>query len=129
MVNKLKNDKRPVNLDLGAFRFPLPAITSILHRISGFALFFAMIFLLYALQLSLKSEQSFIDLQALLATPLAKLFAWLILTAIAYHFVAGIKHLLMDVGIGEELGSGLLAARLTLFIGIILAVLAGVWIW
>ena len=52
-----------------------------------------------------------------------------ILSALLYHLVAGIKHLLMDMGIGEELKSGRLAAKLTLVISVILIVLAGVWVW
>jgi len=51
------------------------------------------------------------------------------LSALLYHLVAGTKHLLMDMGIGEELESGLVAAKVTLAVAIILIVLAGVWIW
>ncbi|EAR59444.1 succinate dehydrogenase, cytochrome b556 subunit, partial [Neptuniibacter caesariensis] len=50
------NKKRPVNLDLRTIKQPLPAITSILHRVTGVALFFGAVFALYALGLSLESE-------------------------------------------------------------------------
>ncbi|MEL0065487.1 MAG: succinate dehydrogenase, cytochrome b556 subunit, partial [Gammaproteobacteria bacterium] len=46
----------------------------------------------------------------------------------AYHFVAGIKHLIMDMGIGETLEGGQFAAKTTLFFAAILIALAAVWV-
>ena len=119
------NSKRPVNLDLGKFHFPLPAITSILHRVSGIIIFVGVAFMLYGLQLSLSGEEGFSRVSGFLA----KLITWGILSALLYHLVAGIKHLLMDMGIGEELESGRLAAKATVVISVILILLAGVWVW
>lgn len=123
------NSKRPVNLDLGKFHFPLPAITSILHRISGIIIFVGVAFLLYGLDLSLSGEDGFNRVSGLLDSFLAKLIIWGILSALLYHLVAGIKHLLMDMGIGEELESGRLAAKATIVVSVILIILAGVWVW
>ena len=123
------NSKRPVNLDLGKFHFPLPAITSILHRVSGIIIFVGVAFLLYGLDLSLSGEEGFGRVSDLLNSFFAKLIVWGILSALLYHLVAGIKHLLMDMGIGEELESGRIAAKATLAIAIILILLAGVWVW
>ena len=123
------NSKRPVNLDLGKFHFPLPAITSILHRISGIIIFVGVAFLLYGLQLSLSGEEGFSRVSELLDSFLAKLITWGILSALLYHLVAGIKHLFMDAGIGEGLESGRLAAKITLVVSVILIIWAGVWVW
>lgn len=123
------NSKRPVNLDLGKFHFPLPAITSILHRVSGIVIFFGVAFMLYGLDLSLSGEEGYQHVSELLNGFFAKLIIWGILSALLYHLVAGIKHLLMDMGMGEELESGRLAAKATLAIAITLIALAGVWIW
>lgn len=123
------NTKRPVNLDLGKFHFPLPAITSILHRISGVLLFIAMGFLLYGLHLSLSGEEGFSALQTLMQSFLAKLIVWGILSSLIYHLVAGVRHLIMDLGIGETLEGGLLGSRIVILVSIVLIVLAGVWIW
>ncbi|MET4026874.1 succinate dehydrogenase / fumarate reductase cytochrome b subunit [Marinobacter sp. MBR-99] len=123
------NSKRPVNLDLGKFHFPLPAITSILHRISGIIIFVGVAFLLYGLDLSLSGEDGFARVSELLDSFLAKLIIWGILSALLYHLVAGIKHLLMDMGIAEELESGRLAAKITVVVSIVLIILAGVWVW
>ncbi|TNC82560.1 MAG: succinate dehydrogenase, cytochrome b556 subunit [Oleiphilus sp.] len=123
------NNKRPVNLDLTKFSFPLPALTSIVHRITGFALFFGMVFLLYALDLSLSGPEGFASIKECMESVVAKLLVWGIVSALLYHLVAGIKHLLMDMGIGETLEGGVLGAKLTIVFSVILIVLAGVWIW
>lgn len=121
--------QRPKNLNLFTIRFPIPAIISILHRISGVILFLIIPFMLWGLSLSLSSPQDFDDLHLFLLSPLIKFLIWGSLSAFIYHFIAGIRHLLMDVHVGEELKSGRLSAKLTLFISIILIILAGIWLW
>jgi succinate dehydrogenase / fumarate reductase, cytochrome b subunit len=123
------NSKRPVNLDLTKFHFPLPAITSILHRVTGVIIFIAMAFLLWGLDLSLESEQSFSQLQVIMDGFFAKLILWGILAGLAYHFVAGIKHLVMDAGFAEDLESAMLAAKVVIGVAVFLTLLAGVWVW
>ncbi len=123
------NSNRPKNLDLTTIELPLPAKASILHRISGFALFFAVAFMLRALGASLESEQSFNELKEVMNGGLAKFITWGILSALGYHFVAGVKHLLMDMGIGETKESGRTGAIITLISGVVVIVLAGVWVW
>jgi len=123
------NSNRPKNLDLTTIELPLPAKASILHRISGFALFFAVAFMLRALGASLESEQSFNELKEVMNGGLAKFITWGILSALGYHFVAGVKHLLMDMGIGETRESGRTGAIITLIAGVVVIVLAGVWVW
>ncbi len=123
------NNNRPVNLDLTKFSFPLPALTSIVHRITGVALFVGVAFLMYALDLSLSGEEGFASVKECLDGVLAKLVIWGILSALLYHLVAGIKHLLMDLGIGETLEGGVLGAKITIAVSVVLIVLAGVWVW
>jgi succinate dehydrogenase / fumarate reductase, cytochrome b subunit len=122
-------DQRPKNLNLFTIRFPLPAIVSILHRISGIILFILIPFALWGLQLSLTSEQDFTNLQLFFSNPVIKIIIWSFLSAFIYHFVAGIRHLLMDVHIGEGLQGGRFTSVLTLIISIILIALMGIWLW
>jgi succinate dehydrogenase / fumarate reductase cytochrome b subunit len=63
-----------------------------------------------------------------LATPLGKVIAWVVLAALAYHFVAGVKHLMMDGSDSESLVAGTRAAYITLAVSAILIVLVTVWI-
>ncbi|KZY74129.1 succinate dehydrogenase, cytochrome b556 subunit, partial [Oleiphilus sp. HI0065] len=95
----------------------------------GVALFVGLVFLMYGLDLSLQSEEGFNQAKALLDSFLAKLIIWGVVSALLYHLVAGIKHLIMDTGVGETLEGGLLAAKATIVISVVLIVLAGVWIW
>ena len=122
-------DNRPVNIDLTTFKYPLPAITSILHRISGVVIFAGIALLLYLLQLSLESAAGFAEVAALLDNMLIKFLSWSVLAALLFHLIAGIKHLLMDMGIGESLAGGVLAAKLTLVFALIAMIAAGFWLW
>ncbi|MEC8454358.1 MAG: succinate dehydrogenase, cytochrome b556 subunit [Pseudomonadota bacterium] len=122
-------DARPVNLDLTTVKFPLPAITSILHRISGVGLFFGIGVVLYFLQLSLESEAGFERVLELLRATPVKLTIWLILAGLLYHLIAGIKHLLMDWGLGESREGALRGAQVTLVLAIVSAVLSWGLIW
>ncbi len=123
------NKKRPVNLDIGTFWLPITAYVSILHRASGVALLAITGLLLWMLDISLSSEEGFASIRAGLTNPWLQLLLWGMLAAVAYHLVAGIRHMIMDFGIGESLEGGVLGARLVLVIAALLILLAGVWIW
>jgi len=122
-------DNRPVNLDITTIKFPLAAIASILHRISGIGLFIGVGILLYFLQMSLASEAEFKRLLGLFDNSLVKILLWLILAAVFYHLIAGIKHLLLDLGIGESKQGAKSGATITLVLFVIAASGGGIWIW
>ena len=123
------NSQRPVNLDLRTIKLPVTAYTSILHRISGVILFLGIALMLFALGKSLGSEEGFGEVKAYLTSPLAKFVIWALLSALLYHLVAGVRHLIMDMGVGETLEGGKLGSKIVLAISVVLIVLAGVWIW
>lgn len=123
------NDKRPVNLDLTTIRFPITAIVSITHRVSGVILFGGIAVLLWMLQASLESAASFNQLKEALTNPVAQVIVWGTLAALAWHLVMGIRHMIMDLGIGESLQGGRRGAQLAIVVAVILIVLAGVWVW
>lgn len=85
--------------------------------------------MLYALGKSLGSEEGFADVKATLTSPLAKFVAWGLLSSLLYHLVAGVRHLIMDMGIGETLEGGTLGSKIIIAVSAVLIVLAGVWIW
>lgn len=122
-------DTRPVNLDLMTIKLPVPAIASILHRISGVLLFLALPILVCLLSESLDGASGFAKAQAQLSTVWGKLVMWAILSATIYHWVAGVRHLIMDLGFGESLKAGRCSAKAALALSAILIVLAGVWLW
>ncbi len=127
----MKHNSRPINVgigDLASFKWPITALSSITHRVAGVVLFIGVAFMLYALDLSLSSEEGFISLKEMMVSPVGKIITWGLLSALAYHFVAGIKHLLMDMGFGETLEGAQFAAKVTLFFSAALIVLAAIWV-
>jgi succinate dehydrogenase / fumarate reductase cytochrome b subunit len=88
-----------------------------------------MAFLIWALDASLRSPESFASLQDTLGSPLARLVLWAILAALIYHSLAGVRHLIMDMGVGESMEGGARGARIVIALAVVLTLLAGVWIW
>lgn len=85
--------------------------------------------MLYLLELSLQSESSFTLVQDLLGSVIVKFAAWAVLSGLLYHLIAGIKHLIMDLGFGETLKGGFIGACITLALSAMAIFFAGVWIW
>jgi succinate dehydrogenase / fumarate reductase cytochrome b subunit len=123
------NNNRPKNLNLLTIHFPLPAIISILHRISGVLLVLLIPLFIWGLHLSLKSMADFDQLQQLFAEPYMRFIVWVALSGLCYHLVAGIRHLLMDVSVGDGLKSGRIGSITTLLVAGLLIILVGVWLW
>ncbi len=128
-VTKTVNKKRPVNLDFSTIKLPITALVSITHRITGILLFGAVAILMWMLQASLESAESFEAVKTLGSHPICHIVLFGILALLAYHTVMGLRHLIMDFGIGESLKGGQLGAKVALVIAIVLIALAGVWIW
>lgn len=110
-------------------KLPITAYVSILHRVSGVILFGGMAVLLIMLDASLESAESFAALQEGLSNPIYQFFIWGTLAALGYHMVAGIRHLIMDAGIGETLQGGQDGAKIAIVVAAIVILLAGVWVW
>ena len=121
--------KRPVYLNLFAMRFPVTAIASILHRVSGVLVFLAIPGMLWVLNQSLVSEAQFKHIQSGLHSHAFKLLVWLVLSGLAYHLFAGVRHLLMDMGVGESWSKAKFSAYGTLLLTVASVILIGVWLW
>lgn len=123
------NKKRPVNLDIGTIKLPITAYVSILHRFSGVFLFAGVAVLLWMLDSSLDSQESFAAVRDASNNPVFKFVLWAVLSGLAYHTIMGIRHLIMDCGIGESLEGGKRGATIALVLAIVLIALLGVWVW
>lgn len=122
-------DSRPVNLDIGSIRLPITAYASITHRVSGVILVVCAFLMLWALDVSLSGPEGFAMLADLFGNPLVKFVIWGTSVALIYHSLAGIKHLIMDFGIGESLEGGVLGARIVIALTVVGAVLVGGGVW
>jgi len=123
------NKQQVRNFNLLTIRYPFTAIISILHRLSGIFLFLLIPFLLWMLDIASGSSIGFNHIQTVLTNTGAKLILWFILVALWYHLLAGIRHLLMDIGIGESLKNARLSGGITILVTIIAAILMGNWLW
>jgi len=123
---------RPVNLSLAqvlAVNLKSPvAIASILHRISGVVVFLLIPVLLYMLQGSLASQEGFDHIKhSFVGSFIGGAVVFAALAGLLFHFVAGVKHLIMDFGVGETLEGGRSLAWASIAAAGVLIVLAFIW--
>ena len=121
---------RPRYYDLNLLHLPPPGLVSILHRVSGFLLFFPVLpALLYLLQSSLGSEQGYARWRDFFSQGGVKLvmlgFVWLY----AHHFWAGIRYLLLDVHWGIDKAPARASAYAVLALGVVTTLLVAWRLW
>ena len=119
--------------DLTTYRMAPAAWVSILHRASGVIMFLLLPFILWMFDTSLSSEISFAKFKAAFIIGLyfvpgwfVKLVALAMIWAYLHHFIAGLRHLLMDVNhaaVTKEFGKS--SAVFTLAVSIGLALVLG----
>lgn len=121
--------EHPKHLALHLIRLPLPGFVSILHRISGLLLFFALPLLLLMLQYSLRSIETYTQLMAILAHPLVKLILLGLLWAFLHHFCAGLRFLAIDLHYVRDLAQARNSSLAVLAASLLLTVLIGAKLW
>ena len=134
--SKLKRPEfRNINAfkDLTTYRMAPAAWVSILHRASGAIMFVLMPFIIWMFDTSLSSEISFSRFKAAFNSGLGfvpgafiKLTALALIWAYLHHFMAGLRHLWMDVShdaVTKEFGKR--SALLTLVLSLGLTVVLG----
>ncbi len=121
--------QRPKYLDLFRIRLPLPGLVSILHRISGAALFVFAWALLYLLQESLRSPETHTHFAVLTGHWLVKLFLIGMLWSFLHHFFAGLRFLLLDVHVASDLGATRAMSWVVLIGSLLLTAILGARLW
>ena len=109
--------ERPIFLNVARIRFPVGAVASMGHRVSGVVLALALPLAVLALQRSLEGDLP--SFAGWMRVP-AALLAW----AAAHHLFAGMRHLMMETGIGSSLRSARRSAYAALFAGALVGVAA-----
>ena len=121
--------QRPVWYNLSPVNLPLPGLVSIFHRVSGLLLFLALIWMIYLLDLSLRSEADFNHLQEYLGFPIVKLGLLVLLWSFLHHFCAGIRFLFLDLHKGIDLPTARATSYVVFVASILLTVVLGAKIW
>jgi succinate dehydrogenase / fumarate reductase, cytochrome b subunit len=121
--------RRPKYLNLFEIRLPIAGFASILHRVSGLGLFLMLPLLLWLLDASLRSADSYQSMQAAIAHPLAKLVLIGLLWAFLHHFCMGIRILLIDIHIGVAKAQARTSAIAVLVVSLLLTLILGAKLW
>ncbi|WP_374354794.1 succinate dehydrogenase, cytochrome b556 subunit [Limnohabitans sp.] len=113
--------------DLPTYRLPAAGWVSILHRISGLLMFLLMPLIIWLFDNSISSEISFAKFSAAFNVGLGfvpgwfmKLVALALIWAYLHHFIAGMRHLYMDVchAVSKEFGKSSAIVTLVLSLGL-----------
>jgi succinate dehydrogenase / fumarate reductase cytochrome b subunit len=118
----------PVYLNLLRIQFPVGALTSFGHRISGVLLFIAFPLLVYLLDLSLQDAAGFQRVGELLQSPLLKLASVPIAWSLFHHLFSGIRFLLIDLDAGVQLKRARASAWLVNAAGLLATLLYLGWV-
>jgi succinate dehydrogenase / fumarate reductase, cytochrome b subunit len=121
--------RRPKYLNLFEIKLPLPGWVSILHRVSGAGLFLMLPALIWLLDKSLGSPESFQTFRAVVGNPLVKLVLLGLMWAYLHHFCMGIRILLLDMHIGIEKGQARASAIAVLVVSLALTAILGAKLW
>lgn len=127
--NRKYVEARPKNLNLFTIRLPINALVSILHRATGCILFLLIPFLLGLYQFSLSSETGFEAVIAILHSPLVQIFLLGITWIFTHHFLAGVRHLIMDVHFLTSLMKARLTSRCVLVLDFLITLFVAVKMW
>jgi succinate dehydrogenase / fumarate reductase cytochrome b subunit len=118
----------PVYLNIFRIRFPVGAVTSIAHRISGVLLFLSMPLLVYLLDLSLQGPEGFATARNYLQSHWLRLGSAVLVWSLFHHLLSGIRFLLIDTGTGVGLPQARRSAWVVNIAGIALALAYLGWV-
>lgn len=118
--------------DLPSYRWPLASLVSGMHRASGLILFLMMPFIIWMFDTSVSSETSFARFTSVFSNGvgfvpgvLIKLVALGLIWAYLHHFIAGLRHITMDIYHTVSKEQGRKTAVLTLIFSLSLTALFG----
>ena len=121
-MSEKKQDNRPLSPHATIYRWPLNAIMSIMHRITGVGLALGAVLVVWWLLAASTSENYFAFVDGLLTSIIGDLVMVGSLAAFWYHFCNGIRHLVWDTGAGFDAASVRLSATLGLLGAAVLTV-------
>ncbi|HUL18839.1 MAG TPA: succinate dehydrogenase, cytochrome b556 subunit [Steroidobacteraceae bacterium] len=116
---------RPLSPHLSVYKFKYTLTTSILNRLTGVALSFALLLLSYWLMSVAGGTLAQQRAQRLLALPLMKCIYGALLFAFCYHLCAGIRHLVWDSGHGLERAQSRRSAWLIVIASVLMTLALG----
>ena len=102
MAGAIRPDNRPLSPHLSVWRWHVTMACSILHRLTGMALYAAAFGLGLWLMAVARGPDAYAPIGALLAAPFGQLLLYGLTGVLAYHFANGVRHLVFDLGQGMK---------------------------
>jgi len=121
--------KKIKNLNLLTIKFPVQAVVSILHRMSGVFLFLLMPVITISLWYSLISEHYFFEVINFFKWWPIKFILLILIWGITHHILAGIRHILLDLQLGLDLITARFSSKTVLIISFLITFFVGLLLW
>jgi len=119
-------------IDAVKYRLPVAGLVSILHRVSGIVMFGLLPLVIWMFDVSVTSEISFERFTSAFSAGLGFVPGWLVKVAVLgliwaflHHFIAGLRHLWMDMTHSVSKTQGHTSAVITLIGSLTLTVVLG----
>lgn len=119
-------------IDAVKYRLPLAGVVSILHRVSGGVMFLLLPFIVWLMDTSLSSEASYDEFSGAFVAGIGVVPGWFVklvclalIWAFLHHFIAGVRHLWMDMTHSVTKAWGRQSAVVTLALSLLLTVALG----
>lgn len=126
MANTPSEAARPLSPHLQIYRPYITMVMSIVHRITGSALFFGTLLVVWWLIAAASGPDYFDYVQGIYGSILGRLVLFGYTWALVHHMLGGIRHLIWDTGRGFDIPSANRMAWMTLIGSVTLTIL--VWI-
>ncbi len=126
MSESIKTVERPLSPHLQIYRYTWTMAMSIVHRITGAALYFGTALIVLWLLAAASGPESYATAQWLAGSWIGQIVLFGYSWALLHHMVGGLRHFVWDAGKGYERTSRMAMAKATLGASLMLTVL--VWI-
>jgi succinate dehydrogenase / fumarate reductase cytochrome b subunit len=118
-----RNAGRPLSPHLQIYKRTLTMMMSIIHRVTGIALYAGTLLLVWWLSAAATSDAYFAAVQAVFGSWIGQVVMFGFTWALVHHTVGGIRHLIWDTGRGLDLPTVEMGARIALGSSIVITIL------
>ena len=116
------SSRHPTSPHLQIYRLPLTALLSITHRATGVVLAIGALLLIWVLASLASGSETYANVQPILQSWFGQLVLIGITYSLYFHFCNGIRHLFWDVGMGFELDTADMTAKMAIVVSVVLTI-------
>jgi succinate dehydrogenase / fumarate reductase, cytochrome b subunit len=100
----IKTTERPLSPHFQIYRWPIPMMMSIAHRITGAALYFGTLLMAWWLIAAGSGPNAYAKMGGFMSSAFGRLILFGYTWALIHHMLGGIRHLIWDAGYGFDPG-------------------------